>query len=85
MILGSSAAQPCPLGTYSNVVGAVNLQGCRDCDAGYYCSSISGGEPTGPCDPGHYCTGGAQSATQHTADEGRLNCVTQVKSVHIIM
>ena len=78
---GSYEAQPCPLGTYSNVTGAVNEQGCRDCDAGYYCSSVAGGEPTGPCDAGHYCTGSAQNARQHIVDEGIDTTQNKIYSV----
>ena len=38
-MLGSYESAPCPPGTYSNVSGAVDAQGCVDCDPGFYCSN----------------------------------------------
>ncbi|RUS80254.1 hypothetical protein EGW08_011983, partial [Elysia chlorotica] len=66
-------AAPCPPGTYSNVSGAVNNYDCIECDAGYYCSSIAGGEPTGLCWGGYYCTGGASNPRQHIVDPGHYS------------
>lgn len=71
-IEGSYVAEPCPLGTYSNVSGAVNNYECFDCDAGYYCSSVAGGAPTGACWGGYYCTGAAKTPIQHITDPGNL-------------
>lgn len=68
---GSYVAEPCPLGTYSNVSGAVNNYECFDCDAGYYCSSVAGGAPTGACWGGYYCTGAAKTPIQHITDPGK--------------
>jgi hypothetical protein len=70
---GSSVAKPCPAGTYSNATGAVNNYDCFDCDIGYYCSSIAGGEPTGMCWGGYYCTGGAKNPRQNIAQPGKLS------------
>lgn len=63
--LGSYVAKNCPLGTYSNVTGAVNEYDCFDCDPGYYCSAVSGGAPTGLCWGGYYCTGRAKTPRQN--------------------
>lgn len=67
---GSYAAKNCPLGTYSNVTGAVNNYDCIECDPGYYCSSIAGGEPTGLCYGGHFCVGGAYNPYQNITEPG---------------
>lgn len=67
---GSYEAAPCPAGTYSNVTGAVNNYDCFDCDPGYYCSSIAGGEPTGMCWGGYYCNGSATNPRQWETQPG---------------
>ena len=68
---GSHEASPCPAGTYSNATGAVNNYDCFECDQGYYCSSIAGGEPTGLCWGGYYCTGGAKTPRQYITEPGK--------------
>lgn len=70
LIKGSYEALPCPLGTYSNVTGASDTSDCTTCDPGYYCSSVAGGEPTGPCAAGFYCEGGASTPYQYSATPG---------------
>ena len=67
---GSFVAKNCPMGTYSNVTGAVNEYDCFDCDPGYYCSSVAGGQPTGMCWGGYFCTGMAKSPRQNITDPG---------------
>ena len=67
---GSWYAIPCPMGTYSNVSGAVNNYDCFDCDPGYYCSSVAGGQPTGLCWGGYWCEGASPTPRQFVAWPG---------------
>ena len=60
------------MGTYSNVSGAIDKYDCFDCDEGYYCSSVAGGEPTGQCWGGYFCTGGAKTPRQNVTDPGKV-------------
>ncbi|XP_071505048.1 uncharacterized protein [Diadema antillarum] len=69
-VTGSYESAPCPPGTFSNVSGAVDAQGCEDCLPGYYCSNARTPEPTGPCNPGFYCTGGATNPNQTVTQPG---------------
>ncbi|XP_064629299.1 uncharacterized protein LOC135488586 [Lineus longissimus] len=68
--LGSGKATPCPLGTYSNITGAINDFDCFECDPGYYCNKVAGGEPTGLCYGGYFCRGGAKTPTQNMSQPG---------------
>lgn len=43
---------PCPMGTWSNVVGAQNVSLCRRCPPGHYCNSTGLSRPSGVCDTG---------------------------------
>ena len=70
---GSFVAKPCPVGTYSNAVGAVNTADCRDCDPGYYCSEINGGDKTGECWGGYYCPGRSPTPMQNITDPGHFS------------
>ncbi|WAR09797.1 hypothetical protein MAR_034873 [Mya arenaria] len=69
---GAIEALPCPKGTYSNITGAVDTSECTICDPGYYCSSVAGGEPTGPCAAGFYCEQEASSPYQFSATPGHF-------------
>ena len=72
LVSGSYVATACPLGTYSNVTGAVNEYDCTDCDKGYYCNSVAGGAPSGKCYAGYYCTGRAKVPTQFSTEPGMI-------------
>ncbi|XP_061734344.1 neurogenic locus notch homolog protein 3-like [Nerophis ophidion] len=52
---------PCPVGTWSNTVGAPNFSFCLLCPAGLYCNSSGLTQPSGTCDTGFYCSGRAVS------------------------
>ncbi|XP_034024621.1 neurogenic locus notch homolog protein 4-like [Thalassophryne amazonica] len=54
---------PCPLGTWSNSVGAKNFSSCWLCPSGLYCNRTGLSQPSGSCDAGYYCSGGAVTAT----------------------
>lgn len=43
---------PCPLGTWSRVMGAQNLSSCWLCPPGRYCNSTGLSQPSGFCDAG---------------------------------
>lgn len=43
---------PCPLGTWSRVMGAQNLSSCWPCPPGRYCNSTGLSRPSGFCDAG---------------------------------
>ncbi|XP_030258688.1 zonadhesin isoform X7 [Sparus aurata] len=53
---------PCPVGTWSSIVGAQNLSSCWPCPPGHYCNSTGLRKPTGICETGYYCSGGATSS-----------------------
>ncbi|XP_074535630.1 uncharacterized protein LOC141797845 [Halichoeres trimaculatus] len=53
---------PCPVGTWSSIVGAHNLSSCWPCPPGLHCNSTGLSQPSGVCDTGYYCTGGAFSS-----------------------
>ena len=71
--VGSFEATPCPMGTYSNAKGAVNAADCRDCDPGFYCSKINGGDKTGECWGGYYCKGKSHTPMQFETDPGHYS------------
>ena len=68
--IGSLEATPCPMGTYSNAKGAVNAADCIDCDPGFYCSEINGGNKTGQCWGGYYCPGRSHTPMQNETEPG---------------
>ncbi|KAL7831753.1 hypothetical protein AOLI_G00293010 [Acnodon oligacanthus] len=53
---------PCPLGTWSNIVGAQNLSACWPCPAGLFCNNTGLIQPTGVCAAGFYCVSGAKTS-----------------------
>jgi len=54
------AADPCPIGTYRNTVGAAKVEDCNPCPAGYICGQGTY-EPT-ICPQGSYCVEGSSTA-----------------------
>ena len=54
-VSGSTFAQPCPLGTYSNSTNLRRATDCTPCPGGYYCDGIGRTSPTDVCDAGFYC------------------------------
>ena len=48
---------PCPVGTFSDVLGAINELVCAPCPAGRYCNQPGVGDRlgSGPCQGGYYC------------------------------
>ncbi|XP_035696015.1 signal peptide, CUB and EGF-like domain-containing protein 3 isoform X1 [Branchiostoma floridae] len=54
---------PCPIGSYSNLIGLADASECVQCPAGYYCSLPGLQAPLGLCDPGYFCIPGSQSPT----------------------
>ena len=59
----TSTEYPCPVGTFSNVIGLQNQSSCTPCTAGMYCSSTALTKPTNYCSEGYYCGGGSVSST----------------------
>eukprot|EP00658_Telonema_sp_P-2_P016371 TRINITY_DN16352_c0_g1_i10.p1 TRINITY_DN16352_c0_g1~~TRINITY_DN16352_c0_g1_i10.p1 ORF type:complete len:576 (-),score=150.42 TRINITY_DN16352_c0_g1_i10:23-1750(-) len=55
---GAASPVGCPLGTYSNVTGLLEINQCLNCSGGMYCAALSLTAPSGPCDPGFYCPSG---------------------------
>lgn len=43
---------PCPLGTWSGIIGAQNLSSCWPCPPGLYCNSTGLSQPSGVCNTG---------------------------------
>ncbi len=43
---------PCPVGTWSSIVGAQNLSSCWPCPPGLYCNSTGLNWPSGMCHAG---------------------------------
>ncbi|XP_028320851.1 uncharacterized protein LOC114474630 [Gouania willdenowi] len=56
-----SQQYPCPIGTWSNMIGAQNLSSCQACPPALYCNTSGLSQPSGMCDKGFYCSGGAVS------------------------
>ncbi|KAE8295325.1 hypothetical protein D5F01_LYC06251 [Larimichthys crocea] len=46
---------PCPVGTWSSMMGAQNLSSCWPCPPGHYCNSTGLSQPSGICDTGFFC------------------------------
>ncbi|XP_064629316.1 zonadhesin-like [Lineus longissimus] len=67
---GAAYVRPCPPGTYGNRTGATNHYDCMECDPGYFCNKIAGGEPSGKCWGGYYCPGGAKTLRQMVTQPG---------------
>ncbi|PIO29109.1 hypothetical protein AB205_0165670, partial [Aquarana catesbeiana] len=59
--LGSIVAMPCPVATFSNVVGNVAIESCELCTLGMFCSRPGLSHPEGFCDSGYYCTWGSNT------------------------
>ena len=57
----SGTANPCPAGTYRDIVKGTASTDCFDCPPGKYCLQGSS-TPTGDCDPGYYCKTNAEVA-----------------------
>ncbi|XP_077422977.1 uncharacterized protein LOC144052618 isoform X3 [Vanacampus margaritifer] len=66
----SSFPRPCPTGWYSDEPGGEDVQHCRPCEAGWFCSKSGLSDPEGLCDPGHYCTSAASAASPIAVDSG---------------
>lgn len=43
---------PCPVGTWSSIVGAQNLSSCWPCPPGLYCNRTGLSQPSGTCNIG---------------------------------
>ena len=53
---------PCPAGTFGNATGATSEEeGCRTCEAGFYCDPGSIFETMNRCPPGAFCPPGSQA------------------------
>ncbi|TWW77257.1 hypothetical protein D4764_12G0006470 [Takifugu flavidus] len=63
---------PCPVGTWSSIVGAQNLSSCWLCPPGLYCNSTGLNQPSGVCSSGYYCSGGAVSAMPSDGEGAQL-------------
>nr|XP_057935999.1 SCO-spondin isoform X4 [Doryrhamphus excisus] len=70
--LASSVAHPCPPGLYSDQPGGEDVQHCRACEAGWFCSKAGLPAPEGLCDAGHYCTSGASTAVPVALNSGGM-------------
>ncbi|XP_075046430.1 uncharacterized protein LOC142107145 [Mixophyes fleayi] len=51
---------PCPSGTFSNITGLMNIDGCVPCREGWYCARPGLSSPSGKCASGYYCMLNAQ-------------------------
>ncbi|EKX46972.1 hypothetical protein GUITHDRAFT_57032, partial [Guillardia theta CCMP2712] len=56
---GSISPIPCPKGTASITLGAVDVGQCLSCPVGMYCASLGISEPTGICQAGYLCPSGS--------------------------
>lgn len=65
---GTSAPQPCPLGTFSNVTHGQTLEDCNPCPDGFYCEAHATTSPQ-LCKIGYYCTTNTTVPT-HTCPSG---------------
>ncbi|KAF3692794.1 Sushi, von Willebrand factor type A, EGF and pentraxin domain-containing protein 1 [Channa argus] len=63
---------PCPLGTFSNTLGAKDVSSCWPCPPGLYCNSTGLSQPSGVCHTGYYCSGGAVSPTPTDGETGDI-------------
>eukprot|EP00347_Sterkiella_histriomuscorum_P016022 403354791 len=52
---------PCPISTYSQNQGNIDVSDCSPCPAGLYCDSTGMSSPSGQCDAGYYCPQGSTS------------------------
>jgi hypothetical protein len=53
---GTTALQPCPIGTYNDKYGASNSSYCLPCPSGKVCQTLALAQPTNVCSSGFYCT-----------------------------
>ncbi|GIQ81354.1 hypothetical protein KIPB_002301, partial [Kipferlia bialata] len=60
---GSSAAEPCPTGTYNPSTVGRSDGDCVPCPSGKYCDATGLSTPVGSCTAGYYCTGSSPTAT----------------------
>ena len=60
---GSSAARPCPPGTFSASTRNTNLSDCQSCTPGRYCEGFGLSATTGECRVGFFCPGRQSSPT----------------------
>jgi hypothetical protein len=70
---GSWEPTSCPAGTYQNITGSRDIEGCTPCYEGFYCASNAQPEATGPCAGGYYCELGANSPYQHVTPVGHYS------------
>lgn len=47
---------PCPVGTFSTLMGLNHSDKCSTCSGGYYCDKVGLTQPAGLCHPGS-CVG----------------------------
>lgn len=60
---GSSAATPCPPGSFGNLTGRTSVAGCMACPAALTCPTAGLVQPSRPCDAGFACAGGVAAVT----------------------
>ena len=60
---GASSAVPCPIGTYSTQILAIDSSVCVLCKEGMYCDSLGLTAPAGYCEVGYYCPEGTITST----------------------
>ena len=71
--VGSSSAELCRPGTYSN---ETHRRVCSECPAGHFCLLGEIDFSENICPAGHYCPPGTQYSTQHRCPVGTFNNVT---------
>ena len=69
-VSGSTFAQPCPLGTYSNSTKLRRSTDCTPCPGGYYCDGIGRTSPRDICDAGFFCREKAYTSAPPTGATG---------------
>ena len=76
--------QPCPLGTYNDILGANSSSLCLNCPAGKYCDQTATVTPLS-CTQGHYCPENSEVQTVcpfglYKCDQSDLKCPIQCPS-----
>lgn len=62
--VNTSVPNPCPIGTFSNWTGNLNVFGCSYCPPGFYCDELGIIDPSNKtCLEGYYCLSGATTPT----------------------